>query len=88
MGERTENLRPVSAMEFSRKMSGIDDRGERNRKTMSATLDRLAAALESEGALARRDDVGVRGGVRGRRVRDRGLDLLVTPRARGALVRL
>jgi uncharacterized protein YndB with AHSA1/START domain len=45
--EWTDDLRPESAMEFSRKMSGIDDRAERNRSTISGTLERLAAALES-----------------------------------------
>lgn len=44
--EWTDDLRPESAMEFSRQTSGIDDRGARNRQTMSTTLDRLAAALE------------------------------------------
>jgi hypothetical protein len=34
-------------MEFSQKLSGVDDRGEHNRSTMSGTLERLAAALES-----------------------------------------
>ena len=33
-------------MELSKQMSGIDDRGARNRHTMSGTLERLAAALE------------------------------------------
>lgn len=44
--EWSEDLRPESAMEFSKQMSGIDDRAERNRQTMSTTLERLAAALE------------------------------------------
>jgi uncharacterized protein YndB with AHSA1/START domain len=44
--EWSEDLRPESAMEFSRAMSGVDDRPERNRQTMSRTLDRLAAELE------------------------------------------
>jgi uncharacterized protein YndB with AHSA1/START domain len=44
--EWTEDLRPESALEFSRKMSGVDDRAERNRATISGTLERLAAALE------------------------------------------
>ena len=44
--EWSEDLRPESALEFSKKMSGIDDRTERNRQTISGTLDRLAAALE------------------------------------------
>jgi uncharacterized protein YndB with AHSA1/START domain len=45
--EWNEDLRPESALEFSKQVSGIDDRTERNRQTMSLTLDRLAAALES-----------------------------------------
>ena len=44
--EWSEDLRPESAMEFSRKVSGVEDRAERNRTTMSVTLERLAAALE------------------------------------------
>lgn len=44
--EWTEDLRPESVMEFSKKTSGVDDRTERNRATMSSTLDRLAEALE------------------------------------------
>jgi uncharacterized protein YndB with AHSA1/START domain len=44
--EWSEDLRPESAMEFSRAISGVDDRPERNRQTMSDTLDRLAADLE------------------------------------------
>ncbi len=44
--EWTEDLRPESAIEFSKATSGIDDRTERNRQTMSATLERLAAAVE------------------------------------------
>ncbi len=45
--EWTEDLRPESALEFSKTMSGIDDRLGRNRQTISGTLERLAAALES-----------------------------------------
>ncbi|MGY6501333.1 MAG: SRPBCC family protein [Acidimicrobiales bacterium] len=45
--EWSEDLRPESAMEFSKEMSGVDDRAGRNHETISATLDRLAAALES-----------------------------------------
>jgi uncharacterized protein YndB with AHSA1/START domain len=45
--EWNEDLRPDSAMEFSKKVSGVDDRAARNRQTMSGTLERLAAALES-----------------------------------------
>ncbi len=44
--EWTEDLRPESALEFSARKSGIDDRAERNRQTISGTLERLAAALE------------------------------------------
>lgn len=44
--EWSEDLRPEAALEMSKKMSGIDDRAERNRQTMSGTLDRLAATLE------------------------------------------
>jgi len=44
--EWSEDLRPESALEFSKQMSGIDDRDARNRETMTGTLDRLAAALE------------------------------------------
>ena len=45
--EWSEDLRPESALEFSKQMSGIDDRDARNRQTMAGTLDRLAAALEA-----------------------------------------
>jgi hypothetical protein len=45
--EWSEDLRPESAMELSKQISGVDDRTERNRLTMSTTLERLAAALES-----------------------------------------
>ena len=44
--EWNDDLRPESALEFSKQISGIDDRTERNRQTMSVTLERLAAALE------------------------------------------
>jgi uncharacterized protein YndB with AHSA1/START domain len=44
--EWSEDLRPESAMEFSKKTSGVEDRAARNRQTISGTLDRLAAALE------------------------------------------
>jgi uncharacterized protein YndB with AHSA1/START domain len=44
--EWTEDLRPGSVLEFSARMSGIDDRTARNRETMSLTLERLAAALQ------------------------------------------
>jgi uncharacterized protein YndB with AHSA1/START domain len=45
--EWSDDLRPESALEMSAKISGIDDRTQRNRQTMSSTLERLAAALES-----------------------------------------
>jgi uncharacterized protein YndB with AHSA1/START domain len=44
--EWNEDLRPESALEFSKQLSGIGDRTARNRQTMGGTLDRLAAALE------------------------------------------
>jgi uncharacterized protein YndB with AHSA1/START domain len=44
--EWSEDLRPESVLEFSKQVSGIDDRTERNRDTMRSTLERLAAALE------------------------------------------
>ena len=44
--EWTDDLRPDSVLEFSKQMSGIDDRDARNRSTMSATLERVAAAVE------------------------------------------
>jgi len=44
--EWSEDLRPESTLEFSKQISGIDDRAARNRQTMSATLERLAATLE------------------------------------------
>src|SRR3546814_4880000 len=44
--EWSEDLRPESALEFSKQMSGVDDRAARNAETMSTTLERLAAALE------------------------------------------
>jgi uncharacterized protein YndB with AHSA1/START domain len=45
--EWSEDLRPTSALERSKKISGVEDRAARNRQTMGGTLDRLAAALES-----------------------------------------
>jgi uncharacterized protein YndB with AHSA1/START domain len=45
--EWNEDLRPESALEFSKQMSGVDDRTARNEELMSTTLERLAAALES-----------------------------------------
>jgi uncharacterized protein YndB with AHSA1/START domain len=44
--EWSEDLRPEGALEMSKQMSGIEDRTERNRQTMSGTLERLAATLE------------------------------------------
>jgi uncharacterized protein YndB with AHSA1/START domain len=44
--EWNDDLRPEWALEFSRRVSGIDDRATRNRQTMHLTLDRLADALE------------------------------------------
>ncbi len=44
--EWSEDLRPESVLELSRQLSGIDDRTERNRRTMGSTLERLAASLE------------------------------------------
>ena len=44
--EWSEDFRPESALEYSARVSGIDDRPERNRQTISGTLERLAAALE------------------------------------------
>jgi uncharacterized protein YndB with AHSA1/START domain len=43
--EWSEDLRPESVMEFSKQLSGVDDREERNRRTMSETLERLATAV-------------------------------------------
>ncbi len=48
--EWSEDLRPDSALEISKQISGIDDRGERNRQTMSGTLERLAASLKGASA--------------------------------------
>jgi uncharacterized protein YndB with AHSA1/START domain len=45
--EWNEDLRPESAMEFSRQTSGVDDRTERNRQTMTGTLARLAESLRA-----------------------------------------
>lgn len=44
--EWSEDLRPESALEFSKRVSGVDDRDSRNRRTMSQTLQRLADVLE------------------------------------------
>lgn len=45
--EWSEDLRPESALELSKEISGVDDRAARNRQTISGTLERLAAALEA-----------------------------------------
>ena len=45
--EWNDDLRPESVKEFSRQTSGVDDRTERNRQTMSGTLARLAESLEA-----------------------------------------
>ncbi|MGN6474454.1 MAG: SRPBCC family protein [Mycobacteriales bacterium] len=45
--EWTDDLRPESALEMSKQISGIDDRAGHNRQTMSGTLERLATALEA-----------------------------------------
>jgi uncharacterized protein YndB with AHSA1/START domain len=45
--EWNEDLRPESVLEFSQQISGVADRNARNRQTMSSTLERLAAALET-----------------------------------------
>ena len=45
--EWTENLLPEAALEAAKQISGVEDRAERNRQTISGTLERLAAALES-----------------------------------------
>ena len=42
--EWTDNLLPDSVMEAAAKISGIEDRSARNRQTMEATRERLAAA--------------------------------------------
>ena len=47
--EWSEDLRPESALEMSKQLSGVDDRAARNRQTISTTLERLAAALEGGG---------------------------------------
>jgi uncharacterized protein YndB with AHSA1/START domain len=44
--EWSDDLRPESALQYSAQVSGVSDRAERNRQTISGTLDRLAAALE------------------------------------------
>jgi hypothetical protein len=44
--EWSEDLRPESALEFSKQVSGVDDRKSRNLQTVTRTLERLAAAVE------------------------------------------
>ncbi len=44
--EWSDDLRPESVLEFSRQTSGIEDRTERNRTTMSLTLEHLASSVE------------------------------------------
>lgn len=44
--EWTVDLRSEQARAYGSRVSGVEDRGARNRHTMSGTLDRLAAALE------------------------------------------
>jgi uncharacterized protein YndB with AHSA1/START domain len=44
--EWTDDLRPESVLEFSQETSGIEDRTQRNRATMSLTLERIASYLE------------------------------------------
>ena len=44
--EWSDDLRPESVLEFSQEISGIDDRTQRNRMTMSLTLERLASSFE------------------------------------------
>jgi uncharacterized protein YndB with AHSA1/START domain len=44
--EWSEDLRPESTLELSKQISGVDDRAQRNLRTMSGTLERLAAAVE------------------------------------------
>jgi hypothetical protein len=44
--EWTEDFRPESAMEPSKQISGVEDRTSHNQRTMSGTLDRIAAAVE------------------------------------------
>ncbi|MGO9027044.1 MAG: SRPBCC family protein [Acidimicrobiales bacterium] len=45
--EWNDDLRPESVMELSKEISGVVDRTERNRRTMSGTLERLASAFEN-----------------------------------------
>lgn len=43
--EWSEDLRPESALEYSKQVSGVDDRASRNGETMRHTLERLSDAL-------------------------------------------
>lgn len=45
--EWNDDLRPESALEEIKAVTGVEDRTGRNRETMSTTLERLAAALEN-----------------------------------------
>jgi uncharacterized protein YndB with AHSA1/START domain len=44
--ETWDEGRPPEVIDFTKTISGVDDRGEHNRRGMEATLARLAAALE------------------------------------------
>jgi uncharacterized protein YndB with AHSA1/START domain len=44
--EWTADYRPESVLEASKEISGVDDRASHNERTMSGTLERLAAELE------------------------------------------
>ena len=44
--ESWDDLRPDAALEQSKSVSGVEDRGARNQETASTTLERLAATLE------------------------------------------
>ena len=45
--EWSDDFRPENTLEFSQQISGVVDRRARNAQTISGTLERLAAALES-----------------------------------------
>ena len=45
--ETWDEGRPPDVIEFTKTISGVAERGEHNQRTMEATLERLAAALES-----------------------------------------
>jgi uncharacterized protein YndB with AHSA1/START domain len=49
--EWNDDLRPESALEAIKAVTGVEDRTERNRETMSLTLERLAAAVEHQGVV-------------------------------------